>query len=172
MIDAAAQGVLGLATFALSLRLTSEHTPQTPWWRRIAGIGYGAFGLWLLGMLLSSSLPVVKDMEVQVLNVGPTWAVMSVSATKPSHRRDCIYLYTRASVLDASGRSAKAWWESLDDPAPGSTRPAGRQWMGDWRVRWDARAGFVPVSVVYEVHHDCGFMGGDVTTTTGPFPLS
>ena len=169
-MDAVAQGVLAAATFALSLKLTGDHTSETPWWRRVAGIGYGAFGLWLAMLLMSGSVPVVRDMQATVLERGQNWVLMSVTATKSASRKACEFEYIRASVVDASGRSAKAWWESINDPAPGSTRPPGPQWMGDWRVRWDMTR-FRPVAVVYESYHDCGWLGGQVVTTSVPFPI-
>lgn len=171
MESAVLQGALATATFALSLKLTGDHTAETPWWRRLAGIGYGAFGLWLALLLMSGAVPVVKEMEARVLERGPTWVLMSVSAVKSASRKECVFEYTRAIVVDASGRTAKAWWESLDDPAPGATRPPGPQWMGDWRVRWDLTR-FKPVAVIYESHHNCGWLGGDVVTTNGPFAIN
>ena len=171
MIEPALQAVLGGATFALSLKLTSDHSAETPWWRKLAGIGYGAFGLWLLGMLLSSTVPVVRDMEAAVLDRGENWVLMSVSATKPEYRRECEFLYTRANVVDAGGIKDKAWWEVLDDPTPGSTRPAGKQWMGEWRIKWTLRRGYTPVAVYLESHHRCGLLDGEIVTRTGPFPI-
>lgn len=162
------QGALAATTFALSLKLTGDHTAETPWWRRIAGIGYGAFGLWLGMMLMSAQVAVVRDSQATVLERGPTWVVMSMSANKV--RNGCDFEYSRASVVNDAGVTAKAWWEALDDPAPGSTRPVGKQWMGDWRVRWDG-VRFNPVAVIFEAHHNCGALGGDVITTTGPFPI-
>ena len=168
MIDPLVQGVLAAATFMLSLKLTGDHTSQTPWWRRLAGIGYGTFGLWLGGMLLSANVGVVRDAQSTLLSRGPTWAIMSMYVHKV--RSGCEFEFTRASVVNVAGLTAKAWWEALDDPAPGSTRPVGKQWMGDWRVRWDGER-FKPVAVLFETHHNCGMLGGDVITTTGPFPL-
>lgn len=172
MMDPAFQALLGGATFALSLKLTSEHGRETPLWRKTAGIGYGAFGIWLLGMLLSSTVPVVRDMEALVIDRGDRWVLMSVNATKPAYRADCEYLYTRANVADAAGVKAKAWWEALDDPNPGSTRPAGKQWMGDWRIKWNAQRGYTPVAVYLESHHRCGLLHGEIVTRTGPFPIA
>lgn len=120
-------------------------------------------------MLMSGTVGVVRDMRAEVVEVGPQWVRMSVYANKV--RAGCEYEYTRATVVNAAGKSAKAWWEALDDPAPGSTRPKGEQWMGDWRVRWDGQR-FKPTGVMFESHHNCGWLGGDVTTTTGPFPIS
>lgn len=168
MIDPLVQGTLAAATFALSLKLTGDHTPETPWWRRMAGIGYGTFGLWLGFMLLSSNVAVVRDSEVTVLSRGPGWVVMSMSSNKV--RSKCEFEFIRALVVNEAGETAKAWWEALDDPTPGSTRPVGKQWMGDWRVRWDSSR-FKPVAVRFDAHHNCGSLGGDVVTTTGPFPI-
>ena len=93
MIDPLVQGTLAAATFALSLKLTGDHTPETPWWRRMAGIGYGTFGLWLGFMLLSSNVAVVRDSEVTVLSRGPGWVVMSMSSNKV--RSNCELRATR-----------------------------------------------------------------------------
>lgn len=168
MIDPAVQGLLASATFALSLKLTGEHTPEMPWWRKMAGIGYGAFGLWLGLMLLSSAVPVVRDMRAPVIERGPGHVVLSITADR-RRASDCRFQYATAYLLyaDAHRPMRRAGIEVLDDPAPGESRPAGPQWFGNWRVKFDP--GHPPTSTLIVSHHDCGVLGGDVVTTAGPF---
>lgn len=170
MIDPVVQGVLAFGTFALSLKLTGDHTAETPWWRRTAGIGYGAFGLWLALMLLSSAVPVVRDMRAPVIERGPGYVVLSVTADR-RRQSDCKFLYASAYLVyaNAARPQRRAGIEVLDDPEPGESRPAGVQWFGDWRIKFDPLQ--PPAAVRIVSHHNCGPLGGDVTTITGPFPV-
>ena len=167
MIETFAQVVLAGATFALSLRLTGDHTAATPLHRRLAGIGYGVFGLVLAGRLLSGLVPVVAGMAAPVVDDGPGYVVLSVTADK--RRKDCQFEFAAAYLLGSDGVMRKAGVEVLDDPVPGDSRPAGKQWFGDWRVKFDP--GSAPVSVRIMSHHDCGPLSGRTTTEAGPFPL-
>lgn len=162
---------LGVALGAMTLgwRFTGQHTADVAIDRRIGGIGWGVIGLILLLQWAGRFAPVVVDMAAPVVEQGPAWVVMSVSANKV--RPECVYEYSRAMVVDATGHQAKAWWEALDDPAPGSSRPAGNQWLGDWRVRWDGPR-FKPVSVVFEVHHNCGLLMGRMVSQSPAFPIN
>ena len=167
MIDTFAQVVLAGATFVLSLRLTGDHTVETPLHRRLAGIGYGVFGLALAGRLLSGLVPVVSGMAAPVVDEGPDYVVLSVTADK--RRKDCQFEYAAAYLLGSDGVMRKAGVEVLDDPVPGESRPAGKQWFGDWRLKFDP--GTAPVSARIVSHHECGALGGRTRTETGPFPL-
>lgn len=170
MIDPAVQGIIASATFAMSLKLTGEHTSETPWWRKLAGISYGAFGLWLGLMLLSSAVPVVRDMKAPVVERGPSHVVLSITADR--RRADqCRFQYATAYLIYSNQQRPmrRAGIEVLDDPDPGESRPAGPQWFGNWRVKFDAAQ--PPASVLIVAHHDCGMLGGDVTTKSGPFPV-
>ena len=171
MIDPVLQGALAASTFALSLKLTGDHTPETPWWRKIAGIGYGAFGLSLALMLLSSFVPVVRNMVAPVIERGPSHVVLSVTADK-RRAKDCRFQYSAAYLLyaDVNRPKRRAGIEVLDDPEPGESRPGGTQWFGDWRIKFDPN--IPPSDVLIVTHHDCGMLGGHVTTTSGPFRLS
>jgi hypothetical protein len=168
VIDTAGQIILAGATFALSLRLTGDHTAETPFHRRIAGIGYGVFGLALVIRLLSGMVPVVGGMAAPVVEHGPGYVVMSVTADK--RRKGCQFEYSSAYLLGADGVSRKAGVEVLDDPIPGESRPAGKQWFGDWRLKFDP--GTAPVSVRFFSHHDCGLLHGRITTESGPFTVA
>jgi len=162
---------LGAALGAMTLgwRFTGQHDARTPIDRRIGGIGWGVIGMWLLLQWAARFAPVVVDMQAQMIERGPTWATMAMQANKV--RASCEFEFSRAMVVDASGRQAKAWWEALDDPAPGSSRPGGQQWLGDWRVRWDG-ARFQPVAVVYESHHNCGLLMGRAVSLSRQFPIA
>lgn len=167
MIDAVGPIILAGATFALSLRLTGDHTADTPIHKRLAGIGYGAFGLVLAVRVLAGLVPVVGGMAAPVVEQGPGYVVLSITADK--RRRDCQFEYSAAYLLGADGVSRKVGVEVLDDPIPGESRPAGKQWFGDWRLKFDP--GSAPVSVRFVSHHDCGMLAGRTITETGPFPL-
>ena len=167
MIDTAAQIIVAGATFAMSIKLTGDHTENTPLHRRLAGIGYGVFGLLLAGRLLSGLVPVVSGMAAPVVEEGPGYVVLSVTADK--RRKDCQFEFAAAYLLGSDAIMRKAGVEVLDDPIPGESRPAGKQWFGDWRLKFDP--GTAPVSVRIVSHHDCGALGGRTTTETGPFPL-
>lgn len=170
MIEPVLQGMLAVGTFALSLKLTGDHTAETPWWRRTAGIGYGAFGLWLALMLMSASVPVVRDMKAPVVERGPGYVVLSVTADR-RRQSDCKFEYSSAYLVyaDVNRPMRRAGVEVLDDPSPGESRPAGPQWFGDWRIKFDPSK--PPASIRIVSHHDCGLLGGDVITITGPFPI-
>ena len=170
MIDPLVQGTLSAATFVLSLKLTGDHTPETPWWRRTAGIGYGAFALWLALMLISESVPVVRDMTAPVVERGLGYVVLSVTADR-RRQSNCMFEYATAYLgyADAKRPMRRAGVEVLDDPAPGESRPSGPQWFGDWRIKFDP--GRPPASVRIVSHYDCGMLGGNVRTTTGPFKI-
>ena len=170
MIDQALQGLLASATFVLSLKLTGEHTAETPWWRKAAGIGYGAFGLWLALMLLSSAVPVVRDMRAPVVERGPGHVVLSITADR-RRANECRFQYATAYLIydNAHRPMRRAGIEVLDDPEPGESRPAGPQWFGNWRIKFDPRR--PPASILIVSHHSCGMLGGDVTTTSGPFAV-
>lgn len=171
MIDPVLQAAIATGTFALSLKLTGDHTPDTPWWRRMAGIGYGAFGIFMAMMLMSSVVPVVRDMEAPVVERGPGHVVLSVTADR-RRARDCRFEYSSAYLLyaDANRPKRRAGIEVLDDPEPGESRPGGKQWFGDWRIKFDPN--IQPSAVLIVAHHDCGMLGGQVTTTSGPFKVS
>jgi hypothetical protein len=169
VIEQAVQLGAALGAMTLGWRFTGQHTAETPIDRRIGGIGWGVVGLWLLMQWMARFAPVVVDMRAPIIERGPAWVVMAVSADKV--RPECVFEYSRATVIDAGGRQAKAWWEALNDPAPGSSRPAGAQWMGDWRVRWDGER-FKPQYVVFESHHDCGMLMGRMVSISRAFPLS
>jgi hypothetical protein len=168
MMETAAQILIAGATFAMSLKLTGDHTAATPLHRRLAGIGYGVFGLLLAGRLLTGLVPVVSGMSAPVVEEGPGYVVLSVTADK--RRRDCQFEFSAAYLLGADGVMRKAGVEVLDDPVPGESRPAGKQWLGDWRVKFDP--GSAPVSVLIISHHDCGPLSGRTATESGPFTLA
>lgn len=167
VIAAAAQIVAAGATFALSLRLTGDHTADTPLHRRLAGIGYGVFGLLLAGRLLTGLVPVVSGMTAPVVGAGHGYVVLSVTADK--RRKDCQFEFNAAYLLGSDGVIRKVGVEVMDDPVPGESRPAGKQWLGDWRIKFDP--GTAPVSVRIVAHHDCGPLSGRTTTESGPFPI-
>lgn len=167
MIATAAQIALAGATFVLSLRLTGDHTAETPLHRRLAGIGYGAFGLLLAARLLTGLVPVVSGMTAPVVESGPGYVVLSVTADK--RRKDCQFEYTAAYLIGADGLMRKAGVEVLADPIPGESRPGGRQWFGEWRLKFDPST--APTAVRFVSHHDCGPLSGRTVTETGPFSL-
>lgn len=167
MIETVTQILAASATFALSIKLTGDHTARTPLPRRIAGIGYGVFGLLLAVRVLTGLVPVVSGMAAPVVEEGPGYVVLSVTADK--RRGDCQFEYVAAYLLGSDGVMRKAGVEVLDDPIPGESRPAGRQWLGEWRLKFDP--GTAPMSVRIVSHHDCGPLSGRTSTESGPFPL-
>lgn len=168
MLETAVQCVAAGATFALSLKLTGDHTSETPLHRRLAGIGYGVFGLVLAGRLLTGLVPVVTGMTAPVVEAGRGYVVLSVTADK--RRQGCQFEYAAAYLLGRDGLMRKAGIEVLDDPVPGESRPAGRQSFGAWRIKFDP--GTEPKVARLFSHHDCGALSGRTVTESGPFELT
>lgn len=169
MIETFVQGSVALATFLLSLQLTGDHTPDMPWWRRAAGIGYGVVGLWLGFMLLSSAVPVVRDMRAPIVDRGPGHVAMSVTANQ-RRSRDCRLQYAVAELIYADGRPAqKTGIEMLDGPDLTAHRADGLQWLGEWRVRFEFNRQITGIRILS--HYYCGILGGEVTSAAGPFPI-
>lgn len=169
MIETLVQGSVALASFFLSLQLTGDHTPDMPWWRKAAGIGYGVLGLWLGLMLLSSAVPVVLDMHAPVIERGPGHVALSVTANQ-RRARDCRLQYAMAELVYADGLPAKKTGiEMLDGPDPTGVRSDGLQWLGDWRVRFEFNRQITGIKILS--HYYCGILGGSVVETSGPFPV-
>lgn len=169
MIETVVQGSFALSAFLLSLQLTGDHTPSVAWWRRAAGVGYGALGLWLGLMLLSSAVPVVRDMHAPIIERGPSHVALSVTANQ-RRARDCKMQYAMAELVYADGLPGrKIGIEMLDGPDPTKARSDGLQWLGDWRIRFEFDRQITGFKILSQYY--CGLLGGDVTVTSGPFPV-
>lgn len=169
MIETVVQGGVALSTFVLSLQLTGDHTPDMPWWRKAAGIGYGVVGLWLALMLLSAAVPAVRDMHAVVVDRGPGHVVMSVFADQ-RRSKDCRFQYAVAELTYSDGQPMRRTGIAIPDgPDPSDARKDGMQWLGEWHIRSEYSRPLTSINIVS--HHDCGLLGGAVTTTAGPFSV-
>lgn len=167
MMETFVQGSVAAATFVLSLQLTGDHTPDLPWWRKAAGIGYGVVGLWLAGMLLSAAVPVVRNMHASVVDRGPSHVVLSVFADQ-RRSKDCRFQFAVAELIYPDGQPMHRTGIAIPDgPDPSAPKKDGMQWLGEWRIMLEFNRPTPSIRVVS--HHYCGLLGGDVTTVTGPF---
>lgn len=159
-----------VGALSFGLRMVGRHDgTNTPWDRRLGGISWVGIGAWLLMQWATMLAPVVTDMHADLVERAHGVAVFRVSAVKVPQREDCEFEYVRAFVVNDAGESSPAFWERLNDPAPGASRGAGRQAMGQWRVKFSDES--PAVFIRFEAHHNCGPLWGRTTTETGPFPL-
>ena len=167
-----AWAVVVLSTHTPIPALAGRHWPQpqhraTPLVTRGFFVGLVGAAAALAGVTLNGMLPVVDHMSASVWRAEEPGLIVFRQAGHKA--RQCRYLGTEASVIDASGTQYKAALNWVGDRTPGSTRPIGwRQWEPA-QLRFDADV--QPVSILLMVRHDCGSWLPTVVSTYGPWPV-
>lgn len=143
------------------------HGRGTPLVTRGFFVGLVGAAAAVAGVTLNGMLPVVENMTASVWQTDQPGVVMFRQHGRKV--RQCRYLGTEASVIDASGVQYKATLRWLGDTAPGSTRPVGWHQWEPAELRFDADV--VPASVLLVTRRDCGAWLPDVLTSYGPWPV-
>ncbi len=140
-------GAIGWGLLALrhALKGLSPFVRYSPVWL----IMLGASMVW---HVLAAGTPVIVDPRVELLSVGPRYAIFRIQITKV---RDCQFNTIEAFLKDNDGALHKAKIEFINNPTPGSTRPVGTHVLSKTLV--------VPIdedpatSVVFQTTHTCAF---------------
>ena len=139
----------------------------TPLMTRGFFVGIVGIAATVAGVTLNGMLPVVDHMSASVWRTDDPGTIMFRQA---GHKgRQCRYLGSEASVIDASGMQHKAALTWVGDRAPGSSRPVGWHLWEPAQLRFDADV--QPVSILLMTRHDCGSWLPAVVSTYGPWPV-
>lgn len=148
------------------VRIAASNTPEDSWFQHLGAATLGAGAATILLVLGAGFIPVVIDMQGEIIRSKAGEVVISFTATKV---RDCHLLGREAYAVGASKGMRKAYIENLADPTPGATRPLGFNDLGEWKITYDPS--LTPTGVVIVTHHNCGKLLGQTDTTTGPFSI-
>jgi hypothetical protein len=153
MILVAAQSLIGLWVAAVAVKMANMHGPATRWLERMLVATAGASGvMFAVGAVLLLQL-----------------VVLHVYGTKPQWMARCELLSVDAYVKSPGGLITEARLAFEDDPSPNSTRPAGRNDFGIWRVDYPHAAS--ANAVMFEAKHQCAWWWKAARTQLGPWPI-
>lgn len=151
-------GLFCLAFGALALRF---RTRGLPWAVRYAPVVLAMLGAFMMWQVVAQRTPVVTSAQVNILAVGPRYAVLQVKIEK---NRECQFKSMEAFLVDQEDHSHSAYMFFDKDPTPNSNRPVGKNVLEKIIVvptdDVDAK------SVFFQTEHKCAF-DIDVVSTFG-----